>query len=109
MDLSSLTIDRLGLSVRAHNALRRRKIHTAEELLALTEEQLYETRNLGQKSVEEVLSVIDELKSGRFRLGSRSLDSETPMDTRGRERLMRQSAEGSRQKKQFCHTFRIME
>ena len=76
MDLSSLTIDRLGLSVRAHNALRRRKIHTAEELLALTEEQLYETRNLGQKSVEEVLSVIDELKSGRFRLGSRSLDSD---------------------------------
>ena len=32
MDLSSLTLDRLGLSVRSYNALRRRKIHTAERL-----------------------------------------------------------------------------
>ena len=91
MDLSSLTLDRLGLSVRSYNALRRRKIRTAEDLLALTEEQLYETRNLGQKSVEEVLKKIDELKTGCFRPISDSSDTEESGESQSREDLNKEN------------------
>ena len=66
MELNEMPIEQLELSVRSTNALRRSKIDVAGDLMALTTEQLYAIRNLGEKSVTENLEKIDELKSGRF-------------------------------------------
>lgn len=55
MDIRELSVDEIGLSVRSTNALRKEQIRTVGEMLQLTEEQLYAIRNLGKKSVEEIL------------------------------------------------------
>lgn len=62
MDAKSLTIDSIGLSNRSQNALHRAEIHTVGDLLGYTEESLNEIRNLGKKSVEEILKKIEEYK-----------------------------------------------
>lgn len=58
------TIEVLGLSTRAHNALRRSGIHTVEKLLSCTQEELLGMRNLGKNTVEEIVHVINNIKSG---------------------------------------------
>ncbi len=47
-------IERLGLSVRSFNALKREGIHTVGQLLALKSVELAQIRNLGAKSLEEL-------------------------------------------------------
>ena len=66
MDLNAITIEQLGLSVRSTNALHRKSIQTAGQMMELSEEELFAIRNLGQKSVSEILQKIEELKSGAF-------------------------------------------
>ena len=51
-----LTIDELDLSVRSFNCLKRAKINTVEELLEKTEEDMMKVRNMGRKSLEEVIN-----------------------------------------------------
>ncbi|MBR0466730.1 MAG: DNA-directed RNA polymerase subunit alpha [Clostridia bacterium] len=51
-----LTIDELDLSVRSYNCLKRAKINTVEELLEKTEEDMMKVRNMGRKSLEEVIN-----------------------------------------------------
>ena len=78
MDLNEMPIEKLGLSVRSTNALHRSHVHVAGDMLNLTEDRLYAIRNLGEKSVNEILRMIDDLKAGRFTLGSAGLQgSET--------------------------------
>ena len=55
MDLNAITIEQLGLSVRSTNALHRKSIQTAGQMMELSEEELFAIRNLGQKSVSEIL------------------------------------------------------
>ena len=55
MDVKMLSIDEAGLSNRCQNALRRAGIHTVGELFDCTEESLNEIRNLGRKSIGEIL------------------------------------------------------
>jgi len=62
MDNTTMDIGKIGLSVRSVNALRRAQVHTVEEMLQFTPERLYEVRNLGKKSVEEILQKIDEYR-----------------------------------------------
>lgn len=50
-------LEQLGLSVRAYNSLRRNRLRFASELLGITEEELYAIRNLGSKTVNEILKV----------------------------------------------------
>ena len=66
MDLNAITIEQLGLSVRSTNALHRKNIQTAGQMMELSEEELFAIRNLGQKSVSEILQKIEELRSGAF-------------------------------------------
>ena len=60
MDIKELQIDKIGLSVRSTNALRRADVHTVGDMLSYTEESLSEIRNLGKKSIEEILKKIEE-------------------------------------------------
>ncbi|MCR5137754.1 MAG: hypothetical protein K6C12_11830 [Oscillospiraceae bacterium] len=62
MDLSNISIDQLGLSRRSKNALHRGSINNAAQLIELTWEQIFGLRNVGQKSVEEIMLKIGELK-----------------------------------------------
>ncbi len=56
-----MNIDELELSVRSYNCLKRAGINTVEELTNKTEEDMMKVRNLGRKSLEEVLSKLHEL------------------------------------------------
>ena len=57
----STPIESLDLSVRSYNCLKREGINTVSELVALSEHQLMNIRNFGQKSVDEVRDKLVEL------------------------------------------------
>ena len=56
-----MNIDELELSVRSFNCLKRAGINTVEELTNKTPEDMMKVRNLGRKSLEEVLAKLKEL------------------------------------------------
>ena len=56
-----MNIDELELSVRSFNCLKRAGINTVEELCNRTSEDMMKVRNLGRKSLEEVLGKLKEL------------------------------------------------
>ncbi len=56
-----LNIDELELSVRSYNCLKRAGINTVEELTNKTADDMMKVRNLGRKSLEEVLAKLKEL------------------------------------------------
>jgi len=51
-----MTIEELDLSVRSFNCLKRAGINTVEDLIDKTEEDMMKVRNLGRKSLEEVMN-----------------------------------------------------
>ncbi len=55
------TIEELDLSVRSYNCLKRANINTVEDLTNKTEEEMMKVRNLGRKSLDEVLSKLHAL------------------------------------------------
>lgn len=57
-----MSIDELELSVRSYNCLKRAGINTVEELTNRTSEDMMKVRNLGRKSLEEVLQKLKELE-----------------------------------------------
>lgn len=56
-----MNIDELELSVRSYNCLKRAGINTVEELIGKTPEDMMKVRNLGRKSLDEVLAKLKEL------------------------------------------------
>ena len=66
-ELSQVKIDVLDLSVRASNCLKRANIYTLGDLVERTEDDLSKIRNLGKKSVDEI---IEKLKDYGFDLKS---------------------------------------
>ena len=56
-----MSIDELELSVRSYNCLKRAGINTVEELTNKTSDDMMKVRNLGRKSLEEVLAKLNEL------------------------------------------------
>ena len=50
-----MSIDELELSVRSYNCLKRAGLNTVAELAAKSEEDMIKVRNLGRKSLEEVI------------------------------------------------------
>ena len=56
-----MNIDELELSVRSYNCLKRAGINTVEELCDKTPEDMMKVRNLGRKSLEEVLAKLKDL------------------------------------------------
>ncbi len=59
-----MNIDELELSVRSYNCLKRAGINTVSELTSKTPEDMMKVRNLGRKSLEEVLAKLRELNLG---------------------------------------------
>jgi DNA-directed RNA polymerase subunit alpha len=57
----TLNIDELELSVRSYNCLKRAGINTVEELTNKTPDEMMKVRNLGKKSLDEVLEKLKEL------------------------------------------------
>ena len=51
----------MDLSVRAFNCLKRAGINTVEDLINKSEDDMMKVRNLGRKSLEEVLAKLDSL------------------------------------------------
>ena len=51
-----MTIDDMDLSVRSYNCLKRANINTVEDLISKTEDEMMKVRNLGRKSLEEVIN-----------------------------------------------------
>ena len=56
-----MTIEELEMSVRSHNCLKRAGINTVEDLINRTEEDMIKVRNLGKKSLEEVILKLESL------------------------------------------------
>jgi len=57
-----MTIEELDLSVRSYNCLKRAGINTVEELTQKNEEDMIKVRNLGRKSLEEVIHKLGDLE-----------------------------------------------
>jgi DNA-directed RNA polymerase subunit alpha len=55
------TIEDLDFSVRAYNCLKRANIHTLQDLVNMSESDMMKIRNLGKKSLKEVLDKVREL------------------------------------------------
>ena len=56
-----MTIEELDLSVRSFNCLKRAGINTVEDLINKSEDEMMKVRNLGRKSLEEVMAKLDSL------------------------------------------------
>ena len=56
-----MTIEELDLSVRSFNCLKRAGINTVEDLINKTEDDMMKVRNLGRKSLEEVINKLASL------------------------------------------------
>ena len=59
--VDDMSIDELELSVRSYNCLKRAGINTVGELVNKTPDEMMKVRNLGRKSLEEVLFKLQEL------------------------------------------------
>jgi DNA-directed RNA polymerase subunit alpha len=51
-----MTIEELDLTVRSYNCLKRAGINTVDELVQRTEDEMMKVRNLGRKSLDEVIA-----------------------------------------------------
>ena len=56
-----MTIEELDMSVRSFNCLKRAGIDTVEDLISRTEDEMIRVRNLGKKSLEEVINKLHSL------------------------------------------------
>lgn len=56
-----MTIEELDLSVRSYNCLKRAGINTVDDLINKTEDEMMKVRNLGRKSLEEVVQKLEAL------------------------------------------------
>lgn len=56
-----MTIEELDLSVRSFNCLKRAGINTVEDLTTKSEDDMMKVRNLGKKSLDEVVAKLDSL------------------------------------------------
>ena len=55
----SMKIEDMDFSVRSYNCLKRANIHTVEDLINKTEDEMLKVRNLGKKSLDEVMQKLE--------------------------------------------------
>ena len=60
-DILDMSIEELELSVRSFNCLKRAGINSVQELVAKTPDEMMKVRNLGKKSLDEVLAKLKDL------------------------------------------------
>ncbi len=56
-----MTVEELDLSVRSFNCLKRAGIHKVQDLLSKTEDEMMKVRNLGRKSLDEIIQKLETL------------------------------------------------
>ena len=56
-----MSIEDLELSVRSFNCLKRANISTVEDIVKMTESEMIKVRNLGKKSLDEVIAKLHSL------------------------------------------------
>ncbi|MCD7774341.1 MAG: DNA-directed RNA polymerase subunit alpha [Clostridiales bacterium] len=56
-----MTVEELDLSVRSFNCLKRANIHKVEDLISKSEDEMMRVRNLGRKSLDEVIAKLSSL------------------------------------------------
>ena len=56
----------MGLTIRSLNALRRSEYNTIEQLLQLTPDELANIKNLGKKSVDDIVSKLNKWKQNNL-------------------------------------------
>ena len=56
-----MNIDELELSLRSYNCLKRAGINTVSELTNKTSDEMMKVRNLGRKSLDEVIAKLKDL------------------------------------------------
>jgi DNA-directed RNA polymerase subunit alpha len=56
-----MTIEELDFSVRAFNCLKRAGVNTVNDLINKSPDEMMKVRNLGKKSLEEVIGKLDSL------------------------------------------------
>ena len=56
-----VSIDELELSVRSYNCLKRAGINTVKDLTSKTEDEMMKVRNLGRKSLDEVIEKLNSM------------------------------------------------
>ena len=56
---TNIFIEELNLSARAYNCLKRSNVHTLNDLLQYSQEDLLELKNFGQKSASEVCASLE--------------------------------------------------
>ena len=56
-----MSIDELEFSVRAYNCLKRANINTLQDLTEKSENEMMKIRNLGKKSLKEVIDKVKEM------------------------------------------------
>lgn len=56
-----MTVEELDLSVRSYNCLKRASINTVEDLVNKTEDEMMKVRNMGKKSLEEVIQKLESM------------------------------------------------
>lgn len=61
MKVMEMTIEDLDLSVRSYNCLKRAGIQTVEDLTRKSEDDMLKVRNLGKKSLDEVIKKLEDL------------------------------------------------
>lgn len=59
-----MTIEELDFSVRSYNCLKRAGINTVEDLINKSEDEMMKVRNLGRKSLEEVIKKLHDMGLG---------------------------------------------
>lgn len=57
----NMNIEELDLSVRSYNCLKRAGVNTVEDLVCKSEDEMMKVRNLGKKSLEEVLQKLESM------------------------------------------------
>ena len=55
----SMKIEDMDFSVRSYNCLKRANIHTVEDLTRKSEDEMLKVRNLGKKSLDEVIQKLE--------------------------------------------------
>ncbi|MBQ7453265.1 MAG: DNA-directed RNA polymerase subunit alpha [Clostridia bacterium] len=62
--LMEMSIEEMDLSVRSYNCLKRANINTVEDLTKKTEDDMLKVKNLGRKSLDEVIAKLNDLGLG---------------------------------------------
>ena len=62
--LMSMSIEDMDLSVRSYNCLKRAGINTVEDLIKKSEDDMLKVKNLGRKSLDEVIHKLESLGLG---------------------------------------------